>query len=286
MREGQKKIMGVRAISVGFAVLTLGVFKPFGLNAWQWEAYAHLLVIWVLGIAVCLVTEAILKYIIRMPHSYDNGISYILRRNLWFQVINTPLEALMICLYRHFVLSNRAQGNMLSWSNYFETLVIIAFCAFALGLYWRFKYRSKFLAAELEETRQLNEELLKSQTAEKSAEPAPTVTLTGSTSETITVDVHNLLYIETVGNYAKVSQLINGEVRTDMIRATSKQIECDLQAYHKIVRCHRAFLVNLEQVEKIVSSSGSMQLLIKHCHDSIPVSRSNMTGVKDAIKQV
>ena len=47
---------------------------------------------------------------------------------------------------------------------------------------------------------------------------------------------------------------------------------------------HRAFLVNLGQVERIVSHSGSMQLLIKHCHESIPVSRSHMAGVKASIK--
>ena len=47
-----------------------------------------------------------------------------------------------------------------------------------------------------------------------------------------------------------------------------------------------AFLVNLAQVEQIVAKSGSMQLIIKHCHDSIPVSRSNVSQIKDAIKNI
>ena len=78
----------------------------------------------------------------------------------------------------------------------------------------------------------------------------------------------------------------NDNVRTDMLRATSRQMEDDLRAYPMIVRCHRAFLVNLGQVGQIVSKSGSMQLFIKHCHDSIPVSRSNMSQVKEVIKAV
>ena len=57
-----------------------------------------------------------------------------------------------------------------------------------------------------------------------------------------------------------------------------------LHDYPMIVRCHRAFLVNLGQVEQIVSHSGSTQLLIKHCHESLPVSRSNMAQVKATIK--
>ena len=100
----------------------------------------------------------------------------------------------------------------------------------------------------------------------------------------MTLQVSDLLYIEAVGNYVKVSHLRDGKVRTDMIRATMKQMEETLHDYPMIVRCHRAFLVNLGQVEQIVSHSGSTKLLIMHCHESLPVSRSNMAQVKAAIK--
>ena len=288
----------VRTISVGFAVLALGVFKPFGLGAWGWETYAHLLLIWVLGFGVCFLTEVILRFIAKMPRSYEQGVDYIIRRNLWFQLINTPLVSLMICLYRHFVLSDRVPNNQLSWSNYFETLAIIAFISFAIGLYWRFKFRSRYLATELEETRQLNEQLKAVQAQAESRvqsleaamnqpkealakQPSDSLTLSGTTSEKIALNINDLLFIETVGNYVKVCHLRNGQVRTDMLRATSKQMEDDLHHYPMIVRCHRAFLVNLAQVEQIISKSGSMQLIIKHSHDNIPVSRSNVSQIKE-----
>ena len=110
------------------------------------------------------------------------------------------------------------------------------------------------------------------------------LTLTGTTSESVTLQISHLLYIEAVGNYMKVCHLRNEQVRTDMLRATMKQMEETLQDYPMIVRCHRAFLVNLGHVEQIVSHSGSIQLLIKHCHESLPVSRSNMAQIKTAIK--
>jgi DNA-binding LytR/AlgR family response regulator len=188
--------------------------------------------------------------------------------------------ALGICLYRHFVLSDRIEGNQLSLVNFLETLAIIAFCSFAIGLYWRFKYRSKYLAMELEETRLLNEELKKMQ-----EERVEELTLTGTTNESVTLQISHLLFMEAVGNYVKVSHLRDDQVHTDMLRATMKQMEETLQGYPMIVRCHRAFLVNLGQVEQIVSHSGSTQLLIKHCHESLPVSRSNMSQVRAAIKR-
>ena len=280
MKQGRIETITTRIISTTFMVVALAVFKPFGLDAWQWQAYVHLVALCVIGFSICMITDIILKYVIKMPRSFKKGAEYIIRRNLWFQFINTPLVALGICLYRHFVLSDRIEGNQLSLVNFLETLAIIAFCSFAIGLYWRFKYRSKYLAMELEETRLLNEELKKMQ-----EERVEELTLTGTTNESVTLQISHLLFMEAVGNYVKVSHLRDDQVHTDMLRATMKQMEETLQGYPMIVRCHRAFLVNLGQVEQIVSHSGSTQLLIKHCHESLPVSRSNMSQVRAAIKR-
>lgn len=306
MNQVKKETISIRAFNVGFSVIALGVFKPFGLDAWQWDVCFHLLAIWVLGMAVCGLTELILKYMVKMPRSLENGVSYIIRRNLWFQLINTPLISLMICLYRHFVLSSRVKGNLLSWENYLETLIIIAFISFSIGLYWRFKFRSRYLALELEDTRMLNEQLKALQHAKEqhvketeevidrktivdSQIPTDTplssiIVLKGTTSDTVSLNISDLLYIEAIGNYVKVYHLRDGQICTDMLRATSKQIEDELQQYPMIVRCHRAFLVNLGQVEQIVSKTGSMQLAIRHCHVSVPVSRSNIAQIKAAVK--
>ena len=281
MNKGHKETINTRFISTAFMVLAIAIFKPFGLEMWQWQACVHLLALFALGLFSCFLTEVILRYMIRMPRSYERGVSYIISRNLRFQCINTPLVSLLICLYRHFAMSELVEGNRLSLSNYLETLVIIAFLSFAIGLYWRFKFRSKYLAMELEETRLLNEEL-----KEMSEKPRlQELTLTGTTNESVTLQISHLLYIEAVGNYVKVCHLDNGQVRTDLLRATMKQMEETLKDYPMIVRCHRAFLVNLGQVERIVSHSGSTQLLIKYCHESLPVSRSNMSQVKATIQR-
>ncbi|MCR5780941.1 MAG: LytTR family transcriptional regulator [Bacteroidaceae bacterium] len=304
-----KETIKTRVISTTFVILALGVFKPFGLDGLEWQAYADLAALWVIGFLACMLTDVILKYIVNMPRSIEHGVNYIIRRNLWFQIINTPLVTLGICLYRHFVLSNRVEGNQFSVVNFLETLVIIAFCSYIIGLYWRFKFHSTFLSAELKETMMLNEELKEMQ--QPTPEPTPTpiegssdssvtdngnrsplpwggqgaeLTLRGTTNDSVTLQITDLLYIEAVGNYVKVIHLKDGQVRTDMLRATSKQMEDNLIAYPTIVRCHRAFLVNLSHVEKIVSQAGAMQLLIKHSHDMLPVSRSNIAKVKKAIK--
>ncbi|MBQ5352709.1 MAG: LytTR family transcriptional regulator DNA-binding domain-containing protein [Bacteroidaceae bacterium] len=312
MTNGKKEVLKVRIVSVSFFVFSMAIFKPFGLGAWQWKACIHLVALWLLGFLVCLVSEAMVEYLFRMPHTNERGVEYIIRRNLRFQVVNTLLVSLMVCLYRHFMLSNRIEGNRFSLGNFFDTLLIVAFCSFAIGLYWRFKFRSTYLKSELEETRQFNEQLQKlHQMAEQRAknvetslaadaavvsdeaqqssapsQPADEITLSGSTSESVTLSIQNLLYVEAVGNYVKVFQWHDGRQRVDMLRTTSKQVEETLAAYPMIVRCHRAFIVNLCQVDEIISKGGAMQLVIKHCNDALPVSRSNMAGIKEAVKTV
>ena len=109
MKQGRIETITTRIISTTFMVVALAVFKPFGLDAWQWQAYVHLAAFWVIGFSICMMTDIILKYVVKMPRSFKKGAEYIIRRNLWFQLINTPLVALGICLYRHFVLSNQVE---------------------------------------------------------------------------------------------------------------------------------------------------------------------------------
>ena len=132
MNKNHKETIRIRFISTAFMVLAIAIFKPFGLEVGQWQAYLHLLSLFVLGMSSCFITEVILRYIVHMPRSYERGINYIISRNLRFQLINTPLVALFICLYRHFVMSSMVESNRLSLSNYLETLAIIAFLSFAI----------------------------------------------------------------------------------------------------------------------------------------------------------
>ena len=165
-----------------------------------------------------------------------------------------------------------------------ENIIIRAVSVgFMVGLYWRYKLRNKFLALELEETKALNEQLqkIKHETPQSNE---GSIVLTGATNSTVTVNIPDLLYIEAIGNYVKVNQFTNGQLQSDMIRATSKQVETDLQSFQNIIRCHRAFLVNLRQIEKIESNAGSLQLIMRHCGESIPVSRSNAAQVKEAVR--
>ena len=69
MKHGQIETLKIRLKSIFFVLFTLAVFKPFGIDALQWHTCLYLLVFLIPGgMLVCMLTDALLKYVCRMPH--------------------------------------------------------------------------------------------------------------------------------------------------------------------------------------------------------------------------
>jgi len=96
------------------------------------------------------------------------------------------------------------------------------------------------------------------------------ITLTGNTKDTLTLFPSELLYIEAVGNYVRINYQIDGQVSQKTLRATMLQMEELLSDYPFLVRCHRAFIVNTHQIEKI----KGLKLRLKSMDAKIPISKT------------
>lgn len=87
----------------------------------------------------------------------------------------------------------------------------------------------------------------------------------------LTIDLTNLLFIESADNYSEVVFLTDKKAQKTLLRGSLSHMEEQLT--HPIVRCHRSYIVNLRQVERI---SGNAQGYKLHLHDwpaPIPVAR-------------
>ena len=81
MKHGQIETLKIRLKSTFFVLFTLAVFKPFGIDALQWHTCLYLLVFLIPGgMLVCMLTDAILKYVCRMPHTNKFGVDYIIHQ--------------------------------------------------------------------------------------------------------------------------------------------------------------------------------------------------------------
>ena len=100
----------------------------------------------------------------------------------------------------------------------------------------------------------------------------------------------DFLYAEAKGNYVKVGYRSDSDkekkVTWRLLRATMKQAEEAVSACPFIIRCHRAFLVNIRMVVKVDGNSQGYKLNLEHCDEEIPVSRAYAKEVKALIENL
>lgn len=113
------------------------------------------------------------------------------------------------------------------------------------------------------------------------------IVIEGQTNESLSVLPIDLLCITSEGNYIKIAYLDHKSTTysTKLLRTTMKQIETQLLPYTDIVRCHRAFLVNLNHVRHVTTSSAGLSLILDSVDIVIPVSRTYLETIKSALKK-
>jgi len=110
------------------------------------------------------------------------------------------------------------------------------------------------------------------------------VCLTGSTKEQVEVDASAILYLTSESNYVKVVFVDqHKKVQSKMIRQTMSNVEVQLNGYPHIVRCHRAFIVNLQHVRHASSVPTGLQLALDASSVLVPVSKTYISSVKDRL---
>ena len=112
------------------------------------------------------------------------------------------------------------------------------------------------------------------------------LTFAGGSKDSLEVAAEDFLYAEAEGNYVKVAYRPDGErtVVKKMLRATMKQAEESVAVCPFIIRCHRAFLVNVRMVVKVDGNSQGYRLNLEGCEEEVPVSRAYAKEVRALIE--
>jgi len=103
------------------------------------------------------------------------------------------------------------------------------------------------------------------------------------------LQIEDLCYIQSADNYAEIFYLKNKEQKKEILRNSLQRLEDQIHTQIKdsnIIRCHRSFLVNLDQVRSISGNAQGYKLHLDLCEDPIPVSRSKSKEVLGRIKEI
>lgn len=83
----------------------------------------------------------------------------------------------------------------------------------------------------------------------------------------------NILYIESADNYVNIHYLNEGREETFILHNTLKEIENRL-ASTTIIRCHRSYIVNIENVKLLRKEAGALLLELNGGAKTIPVTKT------------
>lgn len=92
------------------------------------------------------------------------------------------------------------------------------------------------------------------------------------------LDIDRLLYVEADANYLNVVSFTD-ELTSATMRLTLKQFEEAVAEYPEVVRCHRAYLVNLNNVSYLEDLSSKGELHFNAFQGTVPVSKTYLEYV-------
>jgi len=90
----------------------------------------------------------------------------------------------------------------------------------------------------------------------------------------LAVPLKDLLVFEASDNYVSVFYRKNDKIEKVLRRGSLKMVEDQLGKHELIQRCHKSFIVNISNVEKVSGNAQGYKLHFRDLEFSIPVSRS------------
>jgi len=112
-----------------------------------------------------------------------------------------------------------------------------------------------------------------------------TVTLVSENEKNRAVfNVSDLLYIHAADNYVEIHFLENKNIRSTLLRNSLKRIEEQITDSPSLLRCHRAYIVNISRIEEVEGNSDGYKLTLNKGRIIVPVSRSYTRALGTLIK--
>ena len=96
----------------------------------------------------------------------------------------------------------------------------------------------------------------------------------------------DLLFAKADGNYITLTTVKDGFFKNELKRISLKQLEIQLTAYPYLLRCHRAYLLNVQRVVKLSGNSQGYLISFDSTEDKVPVSRAYINIFDQVYRQV
>ena len=272
-----KKIIEESGLISIVALFVLSFLQPFGIEQMTDRRMPFIILISLVAFAVSALSFAIERTVTHRDASTVKDICL-------FHVINIPiLSAVILSSISWFSWGNLhsawycTQGEF-SVINYLVICVQVLLVSVFIFVMQVYRSKNDRLQKELDMMKAINGQL-EHRTDDDDTEgrkPHDVITLTGNANNAVLeVCVENIIFIESMGNYANLCILKDDKVDSQSLRITMKQLRQILDKYPCMFACHRAFIVNTDYIQSVSGRhSTGYQLQMFGTDKLIPVSRT------------
>jgi hypothetical protein len=247
--------------------LVLFFFRPFGLHSekvGETEVLGICLAYALVTVGAVLMCEVVVHFI----PSYFNEKTWNVGKEILNNLLVIAVIAVCNMLFTHW--KYNAPVSFLILLNWIWVTTLVGIFPAMLGIFLKqvrltkkYATEAQIMSARLQPHTPISHDDL--------------LTLYGDNQgEVFSFALNDLLYIEADDNYITV--VCVGQKRT--LRGTLRKAEQALAHCPQVYRCHRAFLVNLDQVCKLSGNAQGLKLHLEDTEVLIPVSRSLNQEIK------
>ena len=252
-----------------FVSVFLLVFKPFGSGAYIQEGRAWIL--WGYGFVTFLVLLVDMLVLPAVFPGFFNETKWNVAKGIGFQFWYIISIGAANLFFAAFVGGNKIR--LLAVPGYLLQALAVGFFPITIGI---FSIQSILLKRRAESTRRLNDSILslEGRTAEPESDPQIVAFSSEGGKEEVEIRLQDLLFIKSVDNYVEIYRTDNGQIKRIFLRSSLKRIEQDLKDHSFLFKCHRAFMVNVNNISRVTGNSQGYQLVFKGIDFVVPVSRN------------
>ncbi len=250
--------------SVFSAFVFLNFFEPFGLyyddSITHKEVFIELSIAMTLAFVVLLLSQFVIRVLFKINKFTICSLVF------WFLLEDVFVASVWFL----FDISDAVSSdNLLNiWiENFWAYILIMIFPYFLFVAYVHIKDVIRVLK---------NEYLIK----EAKSKPVNITLMDENGTAKLALKTENLLFIQASSNYVEVYYLENGILSKSLLRNSIKNLEPAFTDT-PIIRCHRSFIVNTNNIEIARKTSSGYDLKLNQFSDfAIPVSRSYISEFK------
>ena len=293
-----------RAFKASFGVLIfLALVQPFGMNDIdEWSGSSHLMHAFLhslLSFFPALFSRFVAKSILGDYEKRTSSLKFFLVNEMISYIVNAPVLAFLLLAFdgwfytRHWELYFYVDGHF-TLGRMLWMCGNVAIVTVFIFLWFFYEFMNDKLHRELDDVKTINDFLEKRQEelfqeeedSDEVGEESVTVVIEGQgQGARLEVDPSNIIYVESMANYAEIYYISENETRHVTFRITLKQIKDVLSDFEYIVQCHRAFLVNINFVFSMTARNPGYQLQLFGVEKQLPVSRANSDVIKSFLSE-